>query len=136
MSLNQGERKHPPDWGKNPKTREQWKGAYDPLQSFIKHLLICLSQENAEIDAAISLEDQKVYLKNDYKELRIKLQETINARKVLVEGRFPPFSKSYIGICTLVPETLSNRPSTKNPSASTNPTVSPCSQKRVSSIVH
>jgi hypothetical protein len=64
------------------------------------------------------------------------LQETIDARKVLVESRsdtrikvllvekstrFPPFLTSYVGIFTLVPETLSNRPSTKNPSASTNP---------------
>eukprot|EP00978_Attheya_sp_CCMP212_P026194 scaffold85703_cov47-Attheya_sp.AAC.3 len=63
------------------------------------------------------------------------LRETINAFEVLVESRsdthikvlliersasFPPLLTSYIGICTLVPEILSNCPSTKNPSASTN----------------
>jgi hypothetical protein len=33
---------------------------------------------------------------------------------------FPPVSKAYVGTRTLVPETLSNRPSTKNPIASMN----------------
>eukprot|EP00978_Attheya_sp_CCMP212_P015265 scaffold39339_cov27-Attheya_sp.AAC.1 len=69
------------------------------------------------------------------------LQETIDAHKVLIESRsdarikvllverstsFPPFLTSYVGIRTFLPEILkvteilSNRPSTKNPSASTN----------------
>eukprot|EP00978_Attheya_sp_CCMP212_P019845 scaffold56233_cov76-Attheya_sp.AAC.3 len=54
--------------------------------------------------------------------------QAIDARKVLVESvlfverstSFLPFSTSYIGIHTLVPEILSNRPSTKNPRTSTN----------------
>jgi hypothetical protein len=124
MSLNQGEKKHPPDWDtvKSTQTREQQKSSIDhSLQSSIEHLLICLRQKDTEIDAA---------------ELQVMLQETIDARKVLVESRsdarikvllvekstrFPPFLTSYVGIRTLVPEILSNRPSTKNPSASTNP---------------
>eukprot|EP00978_Attheya_sp_CCMP212_P008233 scaffold19253_cov49-Attheya_sp.AAC.2 len=133
MSLNQGEKKHPPDWDstvKSTQTREQQKSSIDhSLQSSNEHLLICLRQKDTEIYA------------NHFNELQVMLQETIDARKVLVESRsdarikvllversssFPPFMTSYVGIRTLVPEILkvpeilSNRPLTKNSSVSTN----------------
>eukprot|EP00978_Attheya_sp_CCMP212_P019334 scaffold54036_cov25-Attheya_sp.AAC.1 len=79
MSLNQaGEKKHPPDWDtvKSTQTREQQKSSIDhSLRSSIDHLLICLRQKNTEIYA------------NHLNELRIMLQETIDARKVLIESR-------------------------------------------------
>jgi hypothetical protein len=121
MSLNQGE--NPPDWDtvKSLQTQEQQKSSIDhSLQSSIDHLLICLRQENNGNNAAISLK-QRV-------ELRVILQETIDAHKGLLESRcdarikvllverstsFPPFLTSYVGILTLVPDIPSNRPSTK-----------------------
>eukprot|EP00978_Attheya_sp_CCMP212_P007600 scaffold17564_cov59-Attheya_sp.AAC.1 len=131
--LNQGEKKYPPDWdntAKSTQTREQQKLSIDDsLKLSMKHILISLCQKNTEINA------------NHYNELQVMLRETINARKVLVESHFDacikvllvkksasflPFLISYIGIRTLVPEILkvpeilSNRPSTKNPSTSTN----------------
>ena len=54
-----------------------------------------------------------------------------------ISGNFPPFLTSYGGIRTLVPEILSNRPSTtKNPSAFTNPLPVPEKESRQSSIDH